>query len=461
VESRVAPGSLFFAIDSPAPPDTALNTTGCNVPVIAKVLVEIGLDREFDYLVPPELEALVTVGVRVLVPFGRTEQRGTVVGLTDHSDHAALKAIREVVGRKPVIEPRILNLARWLAEYYGAPVEHAVRAVLPGAVRDHRSRFKERLFVAPVTPPGGAPEPGLEGLRRRAPRQAAVLERLQRNGPEAVGALLKAVGTTMETVRALERRGLARIGPQAVLRDPLGTYGAVVPTQPLPLMPQQAEALAVIKTAVTSLKPPVVLVHGVTGSGKTEIYLQAIAFAREQGRGAIVLVPEIALTPQTIERFRSRFREGIAVLHSGLSAGERHDEWHRVHAGTARIVIGARSAVFAPVKDLGLIVVDEEHEHTYKQEESPRYHARDVAVMRGRLEHCAVVLGSATPSLESYYNARVGKYHRVVLPHRVDHRQMPVVRVVDMRYEIAAGEGRVPVFSRALREAIRARLDRA
>ncbi len=206
------------------------------------------------------------------------------------------------------------------------------------------------------------------------------------------------------------------------------------------------------------------LLHGVTGSGKTEIYLQAIAHALERGQGAIVLVPEIALTPQTVERFKARFSSGkwqtlVAVLHSHLSAGERHDEWHKIRQGRARIVIGARSAIFAPVEPLGLIIVDEEHEHTYKQEEAPRYHARDVAVMRGQMENAVVVLGSATPSLESFYNCRRGKFTLLELPQRVDDQKMPRVRVVDMRQTKRDGKA-PPIFSPQLKEAITQRLER-
>jgi len=209
------------------------------------------------------------------------------------------------------------------------------------------------------------------------------------------------------------------------------------------------------------------LLHGVTGSGKTEIYLQALAHALEQGQGAIVLVPEISLTPQTVERFKARFSSGklqtlVAVLHSHLSAGERHDEWHKIRQGRARIVIGARSAIFAPVEPLGLIIVDEEHEHSYKQEEAPRYHARDVAIMRGRMENAVVVLGSATPSMESYYNCKHGKYTLLELPERVDNQKMPHVRVVDMRQAASRQRGKegIPIFSPQLKEAITQRLER-
>src|SRR5205814_932159 len=207
------------------------------------------------------------------------------------------------------------------------------------------------------------------------------------------------------------------------------------------------------------------LLHGVTGSGKTEVYLQAIAHCLRQGKGAIVLVPEISLTPQTVERFKARFSSGplqtlVAVLHSHLSAGERHDEWHKIRQGRARIAIGARSAIFAPVDPLGLIIVDEEHEHTYKQEESPRYHARDVAIVRGQMEGATVVLGSATPSLESYYNAIKRKYRLLEMPQRVDDKKMPYVRVVDMRQTLRKGKT-IPIFSPQLKEAIQQRLERA
>ena len=228
----------------------------------------------------------------------------------------------------------------------------------------------------------------------------------------------------------------------------------------------RGEADAPAQTPSSILHPPssTFLLHGVTGSGKTEVYLQAIAHALEQGKGAIVLVPEISLTPQTVERFKARFSSGklqtlVAVLHSHLSSGERHDEWHKIRQGRARIVIGARSAIFAPVEPLGLVIVDEEHEHTYKQEEAPRYHARDVAIMRGQMEGAVVVLGSATPSLESYYNCKKGKYMLLELPERVDDQKMPLVRVVDMRQAARKEKGTL-VFSPQLKEAITKRLEK-
>ena len=433
--------------------------------MIAKVVTDVAVDREFDYLIPAALEGQVVLGSRVKVSFGHRQTQGYVVGFSETSAHPELKAIESVVGSKPYIKEALLKLARWMGDYYCAPVEMAVQAVLPGAVRHHQAKFKEQLFVELVAQPEPAGPACISDLGSqisepvKAPKQAAALAALATQGGMFLHELVKVSGADTGTIRALERKGLVRIGKQASLRDPLSHHN-ILPTLALALMPEQAEALATVNQSIDTLRPPVILLHGVTGSGKTEVYLQAIDHALKQGKGAIVLVPEIALTPQTIERFRGRFGDTTAILHSHLSSGERHDEWHRIHDGEARIAIGARSAVFAPVKDLGLIVVDEEHENTYKQEEAPRYNARDVAVMRGRMEGCAVLLGSATPALESFHNARTGKYHLVNMAHRVDHRAMPFMRIVDMRVE-AERTGKVSVFSRDLVDAVRKRLDKA
>ncbi|HSU53988.1 MAG TPA: primosomal protein N', partial [Candidatus Dormibacteraeota bacterium] len=298
--------------------------------------------------------------------------------------------------------------------------------------------------------------------------------------------LLELADTTAITIRRLEDKGLVTISSEISERDPYAGEH-VLPNQPLPLNYAQAQALRPVNAAIekasgitkrngdsknegtesqsaANRSPAVFLLHGVTGSGKTEVYLQALARALELGKGAIVLVPEISLTPQTVERFKARFSSGplqtlVAVLHSHLSAGERHDEWHKIRQGRARIVIGARSAIFSPVEPLGLIIVDEEHEHTYKQEEAPRYHARDVAIMRGQMEGATVLLGSATPSLESYYNCKRGKYKLLGLPQRADDKKMPHVRIVDMRQSVRKGRG-IPIFSPQLHEAIAQRLER-
>ena len=424
---------------------------------IAKVVVEIALDREFDYQVPEALGATVRLGSRVHVPFGHSTARGYVVGFADHSDRHDLKFITALISPKPLINETILKLARWIADYYAATIEQAIRTVLPCAVRRRGAAFREQFCVTPTDQAHAASV--IKELRAKFPKQAAVLEVLLRNATMPMSALARSAGTGAGVIKTLARKGLVTIATEAIARDPLADQ-VILPTEPLALFPEQSAALNLVKQAMDTLRPSVVLLHGVTGSGKTEVYLQAIRYGLDQGRGAIVLVPEISLTPQTVERFRSRFGETIAVLHSHLSDGERHDEWYRIYEGKARIVVGARSALFAPVERLGLIVVDEEHEPSYKQAEAPRYNARDVAVMRGRLESCAVLLGSASPALESFCNVRNGKYALSELTHRVDHRQMPRVRIVDMRVE-AEQSGRMDVFSRDLVEAIHQRLDQA
>jgi primosomal protein N' (replication factor Y) len=297
----------------------------------------------------------------------------------------------------------------------------------------------------------------MEELRASSPKQARAIELLMEKGSMFLTDLVDESGIGAASVKILEKKGLVKIDRQDLRRDPLAGQ-SILPTQPLTLFPEQAAALELVKKSIDTLNPPVILLHGVTGSGKTEVYLQAIRHVLDQGKGAIVLVPEISLTPQTVERFCARFGDMVAVLHSHLSDGERHDEWHRIFEGKARIVVGARSALFAPVDRLGLIVVDEEHETSYKQGEAPRYNARDVAVKRGEIEKCSVLLGSASPALESFYNARTGKYALANLHNRVDHRQMPRMNIVDMRLE-AEREGRVNVFSRPLVEAIRSRIE--
>ncbi len=424
---------------------------------IARVIVDIAADREFDYAIPADLQGQVVLGSKVRVPFGKREAEGFVVGLADSARIATgVKPIAALVGGKPLLSKTLIDLARWVAAYYCAPFELAVRALLPGVVRRGGESFKRNRFVEPVAEAVRAAD--REALRRRAPQQAEALDVLDREPGVFQRDFLERFGIPASAVIALKAKGLVTIRDETVARDPMANR-TFLRTLPQPLMDQQAKALELITGSIDRLTPPVVLLHGVTGSGKTEVYLQAIAHTLDAGKGAIVLVPEIALTPQTVERFKGRFGETVAVLHSSLSEGERHDEWHRIHAGAARIVVGARSAVFAPVANPGLIVVDEEHEPTYKQEEAPRYHARDVAVMRGKLEGCAVVLGSATPAFESFHNVTKAKYALAVLPVRVDNRRMPAIRVVDMRVEARGGRG-PGVFSRELADLMRQRLER-
>jgi len=448
---------------------------------IAKVVVDLALDREFDYRIPSHLANAVQIGSRVAVPFGRTTAKGYVVGLADKSTYDKLKEIGEVVGKKPLLGDKILELTRWMGKYYCCPVELAVKCALPEVVRKSKISWKERQYVKP----GKISPQDLARLCKRAPKQARALEILQKHEGMFVSKLVQLADTDAGTIKKLAEKGFIHLADRVEDRDPFG--GEVfLPTKPLALTPDQQKALdlcnAAIDGAAGTIEPsrlhaprstliahdpsPVthhpspVLIHGVTGSGKTEVYLQAIEHALRQGKDSIVLVPEISLTPQTVERFRARFQnQQITVLHSHLSAGERHDQWHKIRDGQSHIVIGARSAVFAPVQALGLIVIDEEHETSYKQDEAPRYNARDVAVVRGKIEGAAVVLGSATPSLESFYNARRGRYALATLPQRVDNRKMPLMRIVDMRQEAIRQKG-VYVLSRKLRDAIQARLDK-
>jgi len=450
--------------------------------MVARVTLEIALRKEFDYAIPPELAARIDVGTRVKVPFGPRQVNGVVTEVLEESTHTNLRSIVRIIGAQSLVTPQVLKLARWIADYYCCAPEIALKSVLPDAVRKEDARFKERLFVR------------LSPVRAEMPkltkRQQDILHVIEEWRELPLQRLLILTGATPATIRKLEDKALISIAPEVDERDPYAKE-EILPTQSMTLNAEQALALEKIKAAINQRAPGILpgspnwkqtptlldskearpdaggtfLLHGVTGSGKTEVYLQAIAHTLEQGKGAIVLVPEISLTPQTVERFKARFSSGplrtlVAVLHSHLSAGERHDEWHKIRQGRARIAIGARSAIFAPVDPLGLIIVDEEHEHSYKQEESPRYHARDVAVVRGQMERAVVVLGSATPSMESFYNTKRGKYELLELTVRVDDQKMPVVRVVDMRSEGRKQKG-VPIFSTQLKEAITQRLEKS
>ena len=419
--------------------------------VVARVTLEIALRREFDYLIPLEFAGRVEVGTRVKVPFGRRQVLGCVTSLAESSTLETLKPILKIIGAQSLVTSRVLELARWMADYYCCAPETALKSVLPDAIRKEQDGWRERLFARVL--------PGADGIDALTKRQTEIYHVIEEHQSIALQELLRLTGTTAQTVRKLEDKNLIEIAPQITERDPYANE-QFVPTTPLKLNPEQAKALENIMVE----SGRVFLLHGVTGSGKTEVYLQAIARALEEGKGAIVLVPEISLTPQTVERFKARFSSGplqtlVAVLHSHLSAGERHDEWHKIRQGRAKIVIGARSAIFAPVEPLGLIIVDEEHEHSYKQEEAPRYHARDVAVVRGQREGATVVLGSATPSLESYHNTKRGKYTLLEMPSRVDDKQMPLVRVQDMRTEKSKGDKGPPIFSQRLKDAIHHRLE--
>src|SRR5437868_12539684 len=426
----------------------------------ARVIIDRAIRRELDYAIPESLSARIGIGARVRVPFRDRRALATVVALLEETNAKGIRDIEAVIGEGPTLSEPLLELARWIASYYCCPIEAVMRSLLPQVIRRAEVGWKKQQFVeigSIVT------NETMEALRRRAPRQAELLEELTKvNAAVPAAEILRRLSLNVSTLRALAKRSLLKISERAVARDPHAGE-QFIPGPELLLNEEQTAAFATIVRAISSPeKAKPILLHGVTGSGKTEIYLQAIRETLARNRTAMVLVPEISLTPQTVERFKSRFADvpdAVAVLHSHLSEGERHDEWHKIHSGRARIVIGARSAIFAPLKNLGLIVVDEEHETTYKQEEGPRYHARDVAIVRAKIQKCVALLGSATPSLESYHNAAIGKYRLVTLTQRIDEKQMPLMRIVDLRQERRKQKA-AAILSEKLRAAIADRLEK-
>jgi primosomal protein N' (replication factor Y) (superfamily II helicase) len=427
------------------------------MPHYARVIPDDPTDKELDYLIPDSWASKVHVGSRVRVPLRSREILATVVTLIDTASVPEPRSVIGLVSEQPIVSAALIALARWMSDYYGCSIETAIRSAMPQVIRRGEPSFKRQRVLTVERLPS---EEEIASLSRRAPRQAEVLKVISTlSGPIRWRELQVRASTTDRTIQHLVDRGWLRASQETEERDPFGNE-EFLPTRPLSLNDAQTAALRAVTVSMDSRNSKPILLHGVTGSGKTEIYLQAILHGLQSGKGALVLVPEISLTPQTVERFKMRFgSESVAVLHSHLSGGERHDEWHRINSGRARIAIGARSAVFAPVQDLGLIVVDEEHENTYKQEETPRYQARDLAVVRARIEKCAILLGSATPSVESYYNAKTGKYQLARLNTRVDDRQLPLIRIVDLRQE-SLKQKQVSVISNRLGIAIEARLAR-
>jgi primosomal protein N' (replication factor Y) len=475
---------------------------GKHVEPFARIIVNIlheRLDRSFTYSIPEGMN--VKVGSRVIVPFGTRRLEGYCVEISSGGFSGETKQIEEVLDEVPLLTGELVDLASWGAGRYLCRKIDFLQAMIPSGVRwttnqwvsytgigepdnpslaylKKRGAIKLSVWVKkfPLLEQGTMlrhmQQSGIISIRRQEHRgvsektvrtvsltkeahyaevkgkqQSLALRILLDQGTVTVPEL-KSLGIGDAVLRALTEKGLVEIGQTQVMRSPLS--GEKTEASGVPELTQaQADALRLIESGAAGEEPPrPVLLHGVTGSGKTEVYLQAISRMMKSGKGSIVLVPEIALTPQMIERFTGRFGDNVAVLHSRLSAGERYDEWRRIVSGEALVVIGARSAVFAPFKELGLLILDEEHEHTYKQEEAPRYHAREIALWRARRHHATVVLGSATPSLESYRKAVLQEYTLCNLPERIEKRPLPPVEVVDMRQELK--EGHRSIFSRAL-----------
>ena len=434
---------------------------------IAQVIVELSLDRKFDYLVPEELSAQVRPGVRVEVPFGKSSRVGCVLSIREveaFNSRFELKAIKAVKSNSPQLPEKLLQLGSWMADYYCCSYEQAVKALLPGAVRRGSSNRGKRRFS--LASQAGADEfIRQNSTKNSAAKRIKVLQTLMQDPDLTAEEIEMRCGVGLSVVNALLKLQLLVVSSVAAAtnRRQRRQLEVAADKPRTPTVEQQA-ALDGIYDLLDHPEYPVRtgLLFGVTGSGKTEVYLQSIAHALELGKSAIVLVPEISLTPQTVRRFRARFGNELAVLHSRLSDAERREEWQKIYNHQAKIAIGARSALFAPLANLGLIVVDEEHENSYKQSEAPRYSARDVAVMRGKLENAAVILGSATPSLETYYNALNGKYKLWTLQHRAEDSPLPEVRVVDLALarehaKNAPGQGST-LFTPELITAIKERL---
>lgn len=433
---------------------------------IVRVQLEGSAAIELDYVLPEQLSKSVGIGSRVMVPLQGQRVAAVVIELPQDSPyHGRLKEVYSLVGTRSMFTPCLLQLARWMAGYYMVSPHQVFRTMLPQVVRARPESFLTDSRLHLVRMP---PAESFEKLQKKAPMQARVLEMVAIGGGDmTLSALRRELPRAAEIIKPLLKAGWLTRSVARVERDPFQNE-EFMPSQPLELtLEQQVAVNSIFKSLESPAEAKPILLHGVTGSGKTEVYLQTIARVLESGHTALVLVPEISLTPQTIERFKARFAAGkdrIAVLHSHLSDGERHDEWYKVQEGRADIVIGARSAIFAPLERLGIIIVDEEHEPSYKQDETPRYHARDLAVVRAKLEKCLVLLGSATPSLESFENASRGKYQLLRLTSRTDGKTLPFIRIIDMRLERRKGTAVSPqnagMVSAKLHAAVAARLEK-
>lgn len=429
---------------------------------VAKVIVDLALDKEFDYEIPDELAGRVKVGTMVSVPFGNSRRDGYVLSLAETSVYdGKLKAILGICGDRAHVPENLVTLGRWMADYYCCTQEQAIRTLLPAAVRSGKVKPKKRKLYRIADRDAASSFVAVNAKKPSAALRVDLLKVLLTDGLQPIEHLKAAVPAFSDSsLQTLIRKGMVETVEELVRRDVFGD-SKVIPSNPLKPSADQKKALELVSKMLRGETPShVLLLLGVTNSGKTEVYLQAIAEALELGKSAIVLVPEISLTPQTVRRFRARFGDELSILHSRLSDGERFDEWNRINDGEVKIAVGARSALFAPFRDLGLIIVDEEHESSYKQSEAPRYSARDVAVMRGKLEGAAVILGSATPSAESAWNAESGKFLLARMVAQVDNKLPPHIRIVDQRRDGPPEPGKSTFFSPMLIEAVRDRMNR-
>lgn len=431
---------------------------------IAKIAVSgipFRLDRPFDYAIPLDMKEKVQPGVRVEVPFTRANRRteGIVLALAPIGAYEKLKPISEVLDETPILTQAQIKLALWMHERFFCTVYEAVKAMLPAGLwfKNGKRRVSDKyVTMAALAVPAEEAAEAAEQKRRRAPQQSELLRTLCAIGRAALPDLREFTGASLQSVRALRDAGLISLEDVPVYRRPEAPEGE---RQPLPkLNSEQTKAFKGILKLAGGKKASGALLFGVTGSGKTTIYIRLIAEMRRRGKTAILLVPEIALTPQMLRTFSSHFGDDIAVLHSSLSAGERLDEWRRIKNGEAGVVIGTRSAIFAPAEDLGIIIIDEEQEDSYKSENAPRYHARDVAKFRCAQDNALLLLGSATPDVESRWRAEQGSYAYFTLSRRFNEQSMPSVEIVDMKRELRRGNG--SSISERLRSEISENLER-
>ncbi|GEM00722.1 replication restart DNA helicase PriA [Halolactibacillus halophilus] len=485
---------------------------------IAKVVVDVpasNINRFFDYLIPDKLLGAIEIGMRVIVPFGNRTIMGYVLETVNETtfDETKLKQIKTTLDVQPVLTKELIDLGQWLAESTLSYFISSFQAMLPQALKASYDKSLHRLhppinqrladlfdgrdyigfdelnddfplrivndeigkgnvewdyhvstnesfkYVTMVEVIGTEAKFDLylADLTKQSKKQFELVQYfLDDHATRPLKKVLKDNKTTRNTLNKLIDQQLIRLVKQQVNRDPY--QGETEKTTPLTLAPQQQKALDAIVRKMNQHEAKTFLLHGVTGSGKTEVYLQAIDLAIRQDKEAIVLVPEISLTPMMVERFKRRFGDAVAVLHSALSKGERFDEWRKIQKKQVSVAVGARSAIFAPFENLGMIIIDEEHESTYKQEDHPRYHVRDVAKHRADYHKCPVVLGTATPTLETYARAKKGVYQLIEMPERINQSLMPKVTIQDMREELH--QGNRTMFSRQLKEAIERRLEK-
>lgn len=487
---------------------------------IASVVVDVPVfqtNKPFDYLIPKDWEDVIQTGMRVIVPFGSRHIQGFVVELKEQSEHPELKELIEPMDAIPVLNKELLYLGDFLTEQTLCMKISAYQVMLPPALK---AKYDKYLVLGENTDLYEVPEPFRESFSKKerilwseaesyystnylykkaregmfdvvyevkdkvnkkkityylpaldvkelaklaneanlGPKQKQIVDYFTNDlVPHTLNEIENDVDNARSSINSLVTKGILKKEVHEQYRDPYKNR-EFKKTNALPLTEEQETVIKPILNSIETGKNDVFLLHGVTGSGKTEVYLQSIEQVINKGKEAIVLVPEISLTPQMVNRFKGRFGNRVAVLHSGLSLGEKYDEWRKIQRKEVQVVVGARSAVFAPFENLGIIIIDEEHETSYKQEDNPRYHARDVAIERGRYNHCPVILGSATPSLESFARGQKGVYHLLTMEKRMNNHAMPEVEIVDMREELRAGNR--SMFSEKLLEKMRDRLEK-